>query len=131
MSSANSQHLMVVLSNAKPDRDAEFNDWYTSVHVVDTIDKLAGFAAAQRFERAALPDLPPNPYRYLAIYEIPADRLETAYAHFRWQRGERAEALAAGRDPVISVSDSIDPEHFLVGFFSPITGRILSTRVPE
>ncbi len=33
----------------------------------------------------------------------------TAYAQFRWQRQERADALAAGRDPVVAVSDTLDP----------------------
>ena len=38
------QHLMLVLSNAKPDQDEEFNTWYKDVHVLDTINKLDGFA---------------------------------------------------------------------------------------
>ena len=47
------------------------------------------------------PATPPCPYRYLALYEIEEDQLETAYAQFRWQRQERAEALAAGREPMV------------------------------
>ncbi len=47
------QHVMLVLSNAKDGREAEFNDWYDA-HMRDTIDKLDGFAAAQRFELAPL-----------------------------------------------------------------------------
>ena len=41
---------------------------------------------------------------------------------------ERAEATAAGRPPVVSVSDTLQPDPFLVGFFSPITDRVPSTR---
>jgi hypothetical protein len=121
-------HLMVVLSNAKPDREEEFNSWYSDVHVYDTINKLDGFQSAQRFVRADLDGAPPQPYRYLAIYEIDDGDLETAYAQFSWQRAERAEAIAAGRSPVVAVSDSIDPDVFLVGFFSSMTERIPSTR---
>jgi hypothetical protein len=98
------------------------------VHVLDTINKLDGFLSAQRFQLADLPDAPPCPYNYLTIYEIDEEQLEGAYAQFRWQRQERAEALAAGRDPVISVSDTLDPSAFVVGFFSPLTERIPSTR---
>jgi len=119
---------MVVLSNAKPGREDAFNRWYSQVHVLDTINKLDGFLSAQRFELAELPEAPACPYRYLAIYEIEEDQLETAYAQFRWQRQERATALAAGREPVIGVSDDLDPEAFVVGFFSPLTARILAER---
>jgi hypothetical protein len=123
-----SAHLMVVLSNAKPGQDEEFNRWYSDVHMVETNDRLDGFATAQRFVLAGLDAAPPCPYRYLAIYEIPPDQLETAYAQFHWQRAERAEALAAGRDPVVSVSDTLLPDPFVVGFFSPITERVPSQR---
>jgi hypothetical protein len=122
---------MVVLSNAKPGQDEPFNRWYSDVHMIETIDRLDGFVAAQRFRQAELDGAPPCPYRYLAIYEIPEDELGTAYAQFTWQRAERAEATAAGRAPVVSVSDTLLPDPFLVGFFSPITERVPSTRARE
>lgn len=123
-----SKHLMVVLSNARPGQEEEFNHWYSDVHMIETINELDGFASAQRFELATLPGAPDVPYRYLAVYEIEGDDLETAYEQFRWQRQERAEAVADGRDPVVSVSGTLDPEHFLVGFFSAITDRVPSVR---
>jgi hypothetical protein len=102
--------------------------------MLETINKLQGFASGQRFELAQLPGAPGNPYRYLAVYEIegnsPED-LQRAYEQFRWQRQERAEALAAGRDPVVSVSDTLDPDHFLVGFFSALTEKVPSEHVRE
>lgn len=122
------RHLMVVLSNSRPGQEDEFNRWYSEVHVLDTINKLDGFSTGQRFELADLPDAPPCGFRYLAVYEIEPDQLATAYAQFRWQRQERIEALAEGRDPVIKVSDSLDPTAFVVGFFSPITARIATQR---
>jgi hypothetical protein len=119
---------MVVLSNAKPGQDEPFNPWYSDVHMIETIDKLDGFLSAQRFRQADLEGAPPCPYRYLAIYELPGDELDTAYAQFTWQRAERVEATVAGRAPVVSVSDTLKPDPFLVGFFSPITERVPSTR---
>lgn len=119
---------MVVLSNAKPCQDEPFNRWYSDVHMLETIDKLDGFLSAQRFRQADLDGAPPCPYRYLAIYEISEGELDAAYAQFTWQRAERAEATAAGRAPVVSVSDTLRPDPFLVGFFSPITDRVPSSR---
>jgi hypothetical protein len=123
------KHLMVVLSNSKPGEEEEFNRWYSEVHVLDTINKLDGFASAQRFRRADLEGAPHSDYEYLAIYEVEDDQLDRAFGQFGWQRQERAEALAAGREPVVTVSDALDPTHFLVGFFSAITDRIPSVRV--
>ena len=126
-------HLMVVLSNVKPGQEAEFNRWY-GVHMLETINKLRGFASGQRFEQAQLPGAPAMPYRYLAVYEVDGETpedLQRAYDQFRWQRQERAEALAAGRDPVVSVSDTLDPDHFLVGFFSALTEKVPSEHVTE
>lgn len=119
---------MVVLSNAKPGQDEPFNRWYSDVHMIETIDRLDGFLSAQRYRRADLDGAPPCPYRYLAVYEIPEDELETAYAQFQWQRAERAAATAAGRAPVVSLSDTLEADPFLAGFFSPVTDRVASTR---
>lgn len=125
------QHLMVVLSNAKPGQEDEFNRWYSEVHILDTINKLDGFASAQRFQLANLEGAPPCQYEYLAIYEVEDDQLDRAYEQFTWQRAERVEALEGGREPVVPLSDSLAPEHFLVGFFSAITDRVPSERLAE
>lgn len=117
-------HLMVVLSNAKPDRDAEFNDWYSNVHVFDTVNKLDGFVSGRRYIQADLDGAPTTGHRYLAIYEIPEDKLDTAYQSLLWGRADRAAAAAEGRDPAVPVSGSLDTGTFLVGFFSPMGERI-------
>lgn len=122
------KHLMVVLSNARDGREEEFNRRYDE-HMRDTIDKLDGFACAQRFELAGLPGAPEVPYRYLTIYEVEDDRLARAYEQFRYGRQERAEALAAGRAPLVWVSESLDPERFRVGFYSAITDQLPSRRL--
>jgi hypothetical protein len=114
------RHLMVVLSNAKPGQDDEFNRWYSQVHVLDAVNKLDGVLSAQRLLSGGTRGAEPP------VCQIEDDQLDTAYAQIRWQRQEPAEALAAGRDPVVAVSETLDPTHFLVGFFSPITERIPS-----
>lgn len=122
------QHVMLVLSNAKDGREAEFNQWY-DVHMRETIDKLDGFAAAQRFELADLEGAPEVPYRYLAIYAIEDDRIARAYEQFLYGRQERAESAAAGRPPMIAVSDSLDPSAFLVGFYSATSAEVPAQRL--
>jgi hypothetical protein len=121
-------HVMLVLSNAKDGREAEFNAWY-DVHMRETIDRLDGFAAAQRFELAELDGAPEVPYRFLAVYEIEDDRIARAYEQFLYGRQERAEAAAAGREPMIAVSDSLDPSAFLVGFYSAMADAVPSARL--
>lgn len=122
------RHLMVVLSNARTDAEDEFNRWYDE-HVVDTIEKLDGFAAAQRFELAPLAGADSSPYRYLAVYEVEDDRLERAHQQFLFGRQERADAAAAGREPLVKVSDTLDPTSFVVGFYSAITERTPASRL--
>ncbi len=109
---------MVVLSKVKPGQEDKFNRWY-GVHMLETIEKLQGLTCGQRFELAAPPGAPCN--SYLTVYEVEggtSEDLRRAYEQFWWQRQERAGGATAGRDPVVSVSDTFDPDHFLVGFFS-------------
>jgi hypothetical protein len=50
-------------------------------------------------EHQVRPGTPENPHGYLVVY------------------------------PVVSVSDTLDPDHFLVGFFSALTDRVPSVHV--
>ena len=65
-------HVFVVLTNPVEDGDAEFNDWYTNVHLRDVLS-VPGFIAAQRFKLADEQMMEAGPYRYLALYEIETD----------------------------------------------------------
>jgi hypothetical protein len=64
-------HLMLVFSNAKPEIEDHFNDWYTNVHLAE-VSSRPGFTGARRFAPAA----PGKPY--IAIYEMDADDLQKA-----------------------------------------------------
>lgn len=56
-----------------PEREAEFNHWYDTVHVHD-VCAVEGFIAARRY----VPADGRGPY--VAMYEIEADNLEAAVA---------------------------------------------------
>lgn len=116
------EHLMMVLSNAKPGSEVMFNDWYSNVHIVELVDKLDPIESAQRFVLAGVHREVDAPYRYMALYWIPEGRLADAQAAMKWQGEERLEALAAGRDPVIGRLDVFEglPQAW---FFSSLTEK--------
>jgi hypothetical protein len=105
--------LMVVGANpTDPAHEAEFNTWYTEVHLDDVL-KVAGFTAARRY---ALSDARPmvgteaSPFRYLAIYDVESDDLE------RSGRDLQA-ALDSGAIPI---SETFDLSNFSVDFYAAI-----------
>lgn len=115
-------NLMVVLSNARPEREDEFNDWYSNVHIVEVVDRLDGFEAAQRYQLAPGQVEAGAPWKYLALYWIPDGQVETAQAAIKAQRKEREEAIAVGRPPMISKADVFDGKH-QTWFFSKVSER--------
>lgn len=90
--------LYVVLTNAAPGRDADFNDWYTNVHARDTM-RMRGALAQQRFKFSLdqVQDFAvPFPAQYLALYEI----YDAAW--FAREHRDRA------RTPYMVIEDSLD-----------------------
>lgn len=80
-------YVFVVMTNAVEGREAEYNDWYSNVHVHDVV-KVPGIVSARRFclsdiQRRALP---PDQARYLSLYDIRTDDL----AHTMGVLGARA-----------------------------------------
>jgi hypothetical protein len=116
------KHIMVVLTNAAEGEDDAFNRWYDETHLSDVLGK-GPFAAAQRFRVADDAEVGPAPaYRYLAIYEIEEDRLAEARDFILHSRAEREEALAAGREPLVPISDVLDGDR-VAWFFSAVGAR--------
>ena len=115
-------HLMMVLSNARPELENEFNDWYSKVHIVDIVDQLDGFIAAQRFVLSGEHADSAATFKYLALYWIQEDKLAEAQAAIAWQRAERGAAEAAGRQPVIPKLDVFAGET-QAWFFSKISDK--------
>jgi len=116
------EHLLLVFSNARPELEDEFNDWYSTVHVVDLVDKIDGIEAAQRFQLAGTYRDAAADFKYLAMYWIPEDKLEAAQAGLRWQRADREEALAAGRTPAVPKLEAFDGDVSAL-FFTSITDK--------
>ena len=103
-----SENLLVVLSDAVPGREDEFNEWYDTLLLRKTV-QLDPFFSGQRFELEGVnpPTAEWPKFRYLAIYEIPEGRLDEAKAAMARQYEERREALDAGRTPEVPLSPAL------------------------
>lgn len=110
-----SKAILVVSSHpSAPDREDEYNDWYTNVHLGDIVD-LPGFAAATRYQIVdvrANEDVEPLTRKYLAIYELDTDDVEAAATALR-------TSVAKGEVPV---SDALHPDNLTADFYVPIPG---------
>jgi hypothetical protein len=63
---------MLVFTNPVAGREAEFDDWYDTVHLPEVV-ALSPFTAAQRFRLAGAQIFPDQPHARLAIYEYEGD----------------------------------------------------------
>lgn len=105
--------LLVVLTEPVEGREDEYNAWYSDEHLADVL-AAAGFRAAQRF-RFAESKLSRRPAaRYLAIYEVDADRREEA---------ERL-LLETANTEAMPISDALGPRP-ITWWFESITERVL------
>lgn len=90
--------LLIVPSSAKPDRDADYNEWYDTIHIHDILG-LPGVTSGRRYD--AVPAFSANtpPANYMAIYEIEAEN-----------PGETMAALGKiAQSGEMKMTDSLDP----------------------
>jgi len=90
--------IYVVLTNAAPGRDGDFNDWYSNIHARDTM-RMRGGLAQQRFrlaEQQVQTFAQAFPAQYLALYDV----YDAAW--FAQEHRDRA------RTPQMVIEDSID-----------------------
>lgn len=78
--------LLVISEPVSEAKEAEYNDWYDNVHLLEVL-ALAGFTAARRFrmtgEQLASQGghegvIARFPHKYVAVYEVEADDLAVA-----------------------------------------------------
>jgi len=85
---------------SSPDREAEYNDWYSNTHIPEVCE-VPGVVGARRYKIADAAQAGPGVSTYLALYELDADDLDGVM-------GEIASRAVDGR---IKMSDvlSMDP----------------------
>lgn len=106
-------YTYVVLSNPLDGQDDAFNDWYTNRHIVDVL-AIPGVISAQRFKLASSQRRDrPYEYRYLTIYLIKGEQLDSVLAELKVKSGTDA----------MPVSETFDPRHLAL-VFEPITPQL-------
>jgi len=102
--------VLIVVTNCKdPAREADFNHWYTDIHLAD-MAKIPGFGAATRYElKGSLGADSSGQGKYLALYEIEGDPKEAVGA----LQKALPDLAAAGR-----MFDAIDVVYS--GAYSPL-----------
>jgi hypothetical protein len=67
--------IMFVQSRpSTPERDGEYNDWYTNTHIPEVLD-IPGITAARRFKASDVAPPPDGAHQYCAVYELECDDL--------------------------------------------------------
>jgi hypothetical protein len=94
------RYLCVVFSDCKdPNREKEFNDWYSNMHIPDMLE-VPGMISATRWVGSEKKE---NVQRkYMAIYELETDNIEEFNAKVR-ERGMRT--MKEGRFSDLPVFD--------------------------
>ena len=102
MKGSDEQHVFVVLTDAVPGTEDEYNDWYDNVHLAD-VTALPGFKSASRFELSSVQPEGSSQeasHKYLALYWIEGDANE-AFANL----------AAAVEDGSVPISEALDREN--------------------
>jgi hypothetical protein len=82
--------IMFVQTNpAHPDREDEYNAWYSDVHIPE-VCAIDGIKGATRYKLSDATPLGPDAHRYAAVYELEADDLKGVL-------GELVERATDGR----------------------------------
>ena len=99
------QHVMMVYSNAKPGRDADYMDWYKNVHLGE-ICQIPGVKSGHVYE--TIPASPAKPStRYLAVYDLDVEDPMAVLAEIG-RRGQAGE---------MNMSDAVDAASASFMFF--------------
>lgn len=97
-------YKLVVMVNAAPGKDEEFNRWYDEQHLADVL-AIPGLVSAQRFHRVAGSEQ----WGYLTLYELETVDPQAILAAL----GERAGTSA------MIMSDALDSKDAFVTIFEP------------
>lgn len=101
---------MVVFSNARAGREAEYNDWYSYVHVHDVMLRCPGARWVARYELARHQGEGAAPrYRYLALY---------AGDHAGFTAGHRAHIFS----DAMPISTAFDVEDHRAAYYEVAAG---------
>ncbi len=97
--------LYMVKSNPVAGKEAEFNRWYSEVHLPEVL-KIEGFQSAQRFGLTSQ-QLQPQSHNYLAVYAIDGDNIDGTLENLR-------------KATWLNLSDAIDMTSIEIGIYQAL-----------
>lgn len=118
--------ILLVMANVEKGRHAEFNEWYDTRHLDETLAIHPAFESGRRFirddARKMTRDAPDAPFQYMTLYEV-ADIVDADAALFRVARTERAADIAAGRAPRHVKHEAMSAD-LRTWWYAPVNGRV-------
>jgi hypothetical protein len=104
--------IMFVQSRpASPEREDEYNDWYTNTHLPDVLE-IPGITAARRFKASDVAPPPDGSYPYCAVYELDVDDLASVMpelaARFGDGRMRMSDAMEMDPPPSFVIYELLD-----------------------
>lgn len=109
------KQILVVFTNPVEGKEDEYNAWYNGRHLGDVVG-TGPFVRAQRFRLEDVDPHVPSKFRYLAIYEVEDGKLQAARDWLVWAGAEHAEALEAGREPQVPMTDALHEKRVIFFF---------------
>ena len=103
------KYVFVVFTEPIDGQDAEYNAWYSGVHIPDVL-KLDGIVAARRFKLAAMDPPQEGHPSYLALYEIETEDISQIPEAIR-------RAVREGRMPL---SDALDQSENHTAYYAAL-----------
>jgi hypothetical protein len=106
-------HRFIVFTEARPGREAEYNDWYDNRHLPDVL-AVPGFVGVQRFRLQPNTGGTSSTTRYLAIYEIETNNLTETMA----------ELLKRANTASMPISDALNTDAIETYMADPLGERV-------
>jgi hypothetical protein len=102
--------MVVESSPASPERDDEYDQWYSKIHMPEVL-AVPGFLAGRRYRVPAGAD---SAHAYLAVYEIEADDLTAPFAELRARSAsgvvQRSDVVGVDPAPVIRFYEFVEEQ---------------------
>jgi hypothetical protein len=98
---------MIATANARPGQDAEFNDWYETIHLAE-VCAVPGIKSGRRL-RAVPNAFSTSPSQYITIYELDTEHPDQVVQ-------ELSRRATSGE---MHMSAALEPEGATVYFYQP------------
>lgn len=99
------KYTVLVMANAKPGRNQELVDWYTSRHLSDVLN-APGFTSAQLLRVQSGSNVPAPTYEYAATFDIETEDLGA----------DVAELFRRHNTPALPACDAMEDDTFFAAF---------------